>query len=229
MSASPSPTPGARRLAIFPLPLVLFPGARLPLHIFEPRYRRLLADCQGHDLEFGIVYREGTPRDPEIERGTVGSVAHIDTVAGLPDGRSNIIVHGVSRFEVLGVRPDPAPYLVADVQPVVDREEPEEVLRRASRAVRELVGRVGKAAQSIADDGAPMPDFPVDAASLSFAIAQSIDLDVSVRQALLESRSPLERLRQLEHLLRAVTPAMEERASTHERAHSNGRGPGVQA
>lgn len=186
----------------------------------------MLAECLEGEREFGIVCRDETRADPDVERGAVGTVAHIDTVAGLPDGRSNIIVHGVSRFEVLEVHPAVAPYLMADVQTVVDREEPADVLNAASRDVRELVRRVGKAARAIADDTTPIPDFPVEAALLSFAIAQAIDLDLPVRQSILESRSPLARLRQLEQLLRAATPAIEERATTHERAHSNGHGPG---
>ena len=208
---------------------MLFPDARLPLHIFEPRYRRLLADCLDADRSLGIVCHDETKGDSEIRRGTVGTVAHVDTVAGLPDGRSNIIVRGVSRFEVVMVLHGPSPYPMAQVAPVVDHSEPDEMLTPASREVRELVGRVGRAARTMADDASPLPELPVDAALLSFAIAQSIELDLSVRQSLLASRSPLQRLRQLEQLLHAVAPIMEERATVHGRAHANGHGPGLQA
>ena len=51
-----------RDLPIFPLPLVLFPGAVQPLHIFEPRYRRLLADSLAGDRRFGIAYVRETDR-----------------------------------------------------------------------------------------------------------------------------------------------------------------------
>ena len=93
----------------------------------------------------------------------------------------------------------------------------------------ELLSRVGKAARNIADDTSPLPDFPEDARLLSFAIAQAIDLDLSVRQSLLESRSPLDRLRQLEQLLTAVTPSIEDRSVVHARARTNGHGPSASA
>lgn len=231
VSASPPPgqTASSRNLPLFPLPLVLFPAARLPLHIFEQRYRRLLADCLSSDREFGIVCRSGDATEAPISRGTIGTLTHIDSVAGLPDGRSNILVHGVSRFEVVQLQDGPTPYLIAQVEPVTDHAEPAESLMAASLEVRDLIARVGSAARTVADDRTPVPEFPDDPATLSFAIAQSIDLDLSVRQSLLESRSPLGRLRQLELLLRAVAPALEERAMVHRRARSNGHGPGIES
>jgi len=218
-----------RTLPLFPLPLVLLPAARLPLHIFEPRYRRLLADCLSTDREFGIICRSADATDTTITRGTIGTVTHIDSVAGLPDGRSNILVHGVSRFEVVQLQEGSTPYLIAQVEQVTDRDEPAESLMAASLEVRDLIARVGSAARAIADDQTAVPEFPDDAATLSFAIAQSIDLDLSVRQSLLESRSPLGRLRQLELLLRAVAPAIEGRAMVHRRARSNGHGPALES
>ena len=63
-------------LPLFPLPLVLFPGAPLPLHIFEPRYRQMLSDCIARDSRFGIIYR---PEDEtDLEAGRVGCVAQVD-------------------------------------------------------------------------------------------------------------------------------------------------------
>ncbi len=70
----------ARELPIFPLPIVLFPGAPQPLHIFEPRYRQLLQDCLTGDQRFGIAYvtPDATPgADPAPSPGDVGCVALI--------------------------------------------------------------------------------------------------------------------------------------------------------
>ena len=185
----------------------------------------MVADCLDGDHEFGIVCHDGAGPDADIVQGKTGTIAHIDRVSGLPDGRSHVVVHGVSRFEVMEVRQTPAPYLMADVQLLEDRAEPPDALSAAADDVRALVRRAASAVRAISDDASPVPDLPFDAALLSFAIAQSIDLDLSVRQSLLESRSPLERLRQLKHLLTAVIAAIEARASTRERAHSNGHGP----
>ena len=102
------------RLPIFPLPAVLFPGTPLPLHIFEPRYKRMLADCLAADRCFGI-----TPVPPARdvpEPGTVGCVAEVRVNQELPDGRSNIVVLGGSRFVLARLLDESLPYLVAQVQ-----------------------------------------------------------------------------------------------------------------
>src|SRR2546422_5062931 len=91
----------ARELPIFPLPIVLFPGAPQPLHVFEPRYRQLLADCLAADRRFGIAYVPAE-RDAGVEPlprpGDVGCVAVIRNTQGLPDGRSNVLTVGERRF-----------------------------------------------------------------------------------------------------------------------------------
>src|SRR5204863_7602046 len=91
----------ARELPIFPLPIVLFPGAPQPLHIFEPRYRQLLQDCLAGDQRFGIAYVAPDPApdaDPVPNPGDVGCVALIRSNQPLPDGRSNVLTIGERRF-----------------------------------------------------------------------------------------------------------------------------------
>src|SRR5215211_8398367 len=102
------------RLPIFPLQAVLFPGTPLPLHIFEPRYKRMLADCLAADRRFGItpVTKEGLL--PEV--GAVGCIAEVRVNQELPDGRSNIVVLGGSRFVLSRILDESLPYLVALVQ-----------------------------------------------------------------------------------------------------------------
>src|SRR5947208_1577377 len=81
----------ARELPIFPLPIVLFPGAPQPLHIFEPRYRQLLQDCLAADRRFGIAYVAPDPApdaDPVPAAGEVGCVALIRSNQALPALRS---------------------------------------------------------------------------------------------------------------------------------------------
>ena len=97
-----------RDLPIFPLPIVLFPGAPQPLHIFEPRYQQLLADCRAGDRRFGIAY--ATPAgaadtDRLPDPGAVGCVALIRSVEPLPDGRSNILAIGEGAAGKPGARP----------------------------------------------------------------------------------------------------------------------------
>jgi Lon protease-like protein len=213
-----------RLIPLFPLPLVLFPKAPLPLHIFEPRYRRLVTDCLAGDRLLGIICNPENASERDIPSGTVGCVAHIDTVEELPDGRSNILVSGVSRFTLQRFVADPAPYNVAEISSVEDVAEPHDVLVPLGMTAGALFERVGKSARAIADDAAPLPELPADPVFLSFAIAQYVDLDLDLKQSLLASQSPSQRLRQLIALLSGVVDRVEARAVVHVRARGNGHG-----
>ncbi|MFN8571620.1 MAG: LON peptidase substrate-binding domain-containing protein [Gemmatimonadaceae bacterium] len=217
--------PATRAIPLFPLPLVLFPEARLPLHIFEPRYRQMLVDVSGGRRQFGIVRHDGAREERDIPPGTVGCIAHLESSTTLPDGRSNIVVRGTWRFALEKIAPSTAPYLMALVSPVTDRDEPDDALNVAADALRTIVRRVATAARSIADEADSELPLPDDPRMLSFAVAQSIDLELTVRQSILENVSPLGRLRQLRELLERLTSSVEERALAHHRAKSNGHGP----
>ncbi|GLC28453.1 LON peptidase substrate-binding domain-containing protein [Roseisolibacter agri] len=212
------------RLPLFPLPLVLFPGATLPLHVFEPRYRALLADCERGDGRFGIVLSAGSepPR-----AGAVGCVAELRDVVTLPDGRSNILVEGAERFAVARLVESETAYLVAEVRPWTDEPEPDahDTLRTLDAGTREAFQRVARAARAIADDGDPIPDLPSDPAALSFAIAAAVELELGTRQRLLSSRSAVARLREVHEMLTRALPGVEMRAQVHVGARRNGHGP----
>lgn len=215
----------ARRIPLFPLPLVLFPGAPLPLHIFEPRYRQLLADCLAGDRRFGIVFRpEGVP-ERELPPGHVGCIARIESSDPLPDGRSNVLVMGERRFVIERLLGAGAPYHEAMVQDFDDEESAAADLESLGERVRGLFERVGRAARTLADEREALPPLPDDPTLLSFAIASLIDLDPSRRQRLLASRSPEGRLRDLEQTLGAALGNLEQRAEVHVRAKGNGHGP----
>lgn len=216
---------GIPPLPLFPLPLVLFPGTPLPLHIFEPRYRRMLADCLDGDGRFGILYQAEGAGETEPAAGSVGCVARIDSCEALPDGRSNVIVSGVARFELERIVRAQAPYLVGSVRDYDDLAEPAAPLESLARQVRDVFARVGRAARALTDDSNAVPELPPDPALLSFAIASLVDLDVAARQALLLSRSPIERLRRMDTLLTSAVETIELRADVHRRAKGNGHGP----
>src|SRR2546422_10154896 len=97
-----------RELPIFPLPIVLFPGAPQPLHIFEPRYRQLLQDCLAGDRRFGIAYVAPDPApdaDPVPNPGDVGCVAPLRANQPPPDGGPNVPTLGEPPFVVRGRSP----------------------------------------------------------------------------------------------------------------------------
>jgi ATP-dependent Lon protease len=205
---------------------VLFPGTPLPLHIFEPRYQKMLADCLSSDRRFGLVHL--APEESELEPGTVGCVAEIMQTQELPDGRSNIIVQGGDRFVFLAMVVSREPYAVARVGDYFDELEFNNELDSLADRVRDLFEVVARAARTLADESEPIPVLPSEPALLSFTIASAIELDAGVRQQLLVSRSPTGRLRQLDQLLSPAVPSLVARADVHKRAKLNGKGTHTQ-
>jgi Lon protease-like protein len=85
-------------IPIFPLGLVLFPGAVVPLHLFEPRYRAMLMDVGTTTKRFGIIAPPNGTGEADLPAGRIGCVAEITSIEMLPDGRANILVEGCERF-----------------------------------------------------------------------------------------------------------------------------------
>ena len=215
-------------LPLFPLPIVLFPATPLPLHIFEPRYRALLADCLSGDRRFGIVHMPEGKHEADLGPGTVGCVAEIVRTEELPDGRSNIVVRGAERFALEQFMPTQKPYYVVSAGPYDDVAEYGGELELLADRMRDMFEVVGRAARTLADDPEPLPELPEEPALLSFAIAAVVDLDAGIRQELLVSRSPAGRLRRLEQVLAPAVPGLVVRADVHKRAKSNGKGTHAQ-
>jgi Lon protease-like protein len=208
------------RLPIFPLSVVLFPGNPLPLHIFEPRYRRMLADCLAGDRRFGItpVADQSEPR-----AGAIGCVAEVRVNQELPDGRSNIVVIGRSRFIVADLLEESLPYLVAMVQAFEDEDGTEPPAEDVD-ALRELAVHYFTALREINDaipEEVALPENPVD---LSFHVAANIDCDLGIKQRLLAERSTARRYKALMLLVPVLTSGLERGITVHHRAHHNGKG-----
>lgn len=105
-----------KELPLFPLNVVLFPGAFLPLHIFEQRYREMVKYCIRNESSFGVVMiKEGEEAGNGVTPCIVGTEVEVLDVNRFPDGRMNIMTSGHSRFEILEVNED-MPYLIARVR-----------------------------------------------------------------------------------------------------------------
>ena len=209
------------RLPIFPLGVVLFPGAPLPLHIFEPRYRRLLADCLAGDRRFGITPTGTTAELPEP--GTVGCTAVVRVNQELADGRSNIIVLGAERFVLAGAVDDPAPYHVALVQPFED-DPGSDPPAESTDHLRELFSAYHLLLRQLHDTEPDDPELPGDSVGLSFHVAATVEADSGVKQRLLAERSTARRVEALLMLLPILTARVESALKVHRRGHTNGRG-----
>ena len=148
----------------------------------------------------------------------------MDDTHALPDGRSNIVVHGVRRFELERFVVTPTPYQVAEVADYDDVPEDADALAPVAKRARDLFDRVGRAARTLSDDHDPLPPLPEEADALSFGIAALIDMDAARRQDLLVSQLASERLGIVEQMLSSAVDSLEARARVHGRAKSNGRG-----
>ena len=158
---------------VFPLPLVLYPGLAIPLHIFEPRYREMLADVGGLDGRFAIVLVEADGDDAEAARlHTVGCMARVTAHEPLPDGRASIVVLGEERVRLLDWQEDKA-YATGTVQ-VLEEDSGSAVLadlvrQRYAEYVEALFAAVK----------IPPPEVPegMDACEFSYWVAGSMHLE----------------------------------------------------
>ena len=186
------------RLPLFPLPVVLFPGAPLPLHVFEPRYRQMVARCVEGDGRFGLLYHDPDRHGPfSVEEGSVGCEAEILDFQPLPDGRSLIFTRGRERFAVDdGIEAD-TPYHECVATAYMDEAPPPpEIPQRRERSVA-LFHRV--VAEVIRRDP-PFPEIDTEAET-GFQLAQALRTDPAWQQSLLELRSEVDRLDRIDAMM----------------------------
>lgn len=197
-------------LGLFPLGLVLLPGEHVPLHIFEPRYRALIADCTLGARPFVLSFAT----DDGVTK--IGCTAHPQAlVRRFADGRMNLIVEGGERVEIVEQTTGEL-YITARVRRIMDIEEPpDEALagEATERFARLSAAVAGAAHEPDVREGVP----------LSYAIAGSFELDPAPKQLLLESRSETERLTLIRSLLDTALAGLDRQEVAAERAHSNGK------
>ena len=192
-------------IPIFPLPnAVLFPNVFLPLHIFEPRYRVMVADALDGDRIIGMaLLRPGWERDyegrpPVFPIGCAGLITHNER---LPDGRFNIVLRGLQKFRIMREQTD-RPYRIAEIDTI---DEPvtvtdEDQVRAARRRLEALLVPQPPGGGSDTKVPASMSD-----EDLINALAQYMELEPLEKQALLEREGLLARCRSLIELLEIKT------------------------
>lgn len=190
-------------IPLFPLSnVVLFPGVFLPLHVFEPRYRQMVADALEGDRLIGMtLLRAGWESDyegrpPIYATGCAGVITHAER---LDDGRFNIVLKGLARFRVLGEE-DGGEYRVARVEALVDtttdgqRDQLREGRHRLELMLAPALDRAeGRLPANLSDD------------EVVNALSQYLELEVIERQALLECSGPADRCRLLIELMEMRT------------------------
>jgi Lon protease-like protein len=195
-------------IPLFPLDVVLFPGTPLPLHIFEPRYKEMVAECLAQNRVFGVV------RAGEEALADVGCTAEIVTVVKeYPDGRLDLVAEGRKRFELIEVNKDRS-FLQAEILMIEDEggSPTQEDTARAIQLHAELLA-MANAEQDLA---------AADPSLLSFYLAASLPLDLDFKQRLLSLRSEAERLSLLIAYLEKLIPNLHRAARAREKASGNG-------
>jgi len=183
-------------LPLFPLNVVLFPGTVLPLHIFEPRYRRMIVDCQREGKPFGIVLVKPESEFLQEIPHKVGTTVEIRDLNQLPDGRYILIALGIKRFRIISQHRE-KPYLSGIVELFDDVAEPQEQLISFTQQVQHLfedyLDLLLKASGEEKTIEAPLPNEPEE---LSHFIAYFLDLKEDLKQHLLELTSTQQRLQE---------------------------------
>jgi uncharacterized protein len=185
-------------LPLFPLNLVLFPGMRLPLHVFEERYKLMIGTCMVTDQTFGVVLIEsGEEVGGPAEVRSIGTTARIVEIDRLPEGRMNLVTIGVDRFriheQIAG-----KPYAVGRVEILPDGDD--EVSVGMSDRVGQLFRRY-LSSQGISAEQVARLQLPDDPLALSYLIAANFKVALRQKQQLLEAGSAAARLRREQQLL----------------------------
>jgi Lon protease-like protein len=211
----------ARLLPLFPLQLVVFPGAAMPLHIFEERYREMVGEAEARGTEFGIV--RTITRGEENGIANTGCTVTVESVVHrYADGRFDVLTRGRRRFQIVSLDEEKA-YLRGEVEYFGDEQSdqvPGELLNRALEAHERLHREIGDREES------PAPDAAND---LSFRLAEGIE-DLDFRSLMLQSRSEPQRLRLFAQFVTDYIPRRQYVASMKKKAPMNGsghKGPGA--
>ncbi|MBI5652770.1 MAG: LON peptidase substrate-binding domain-containing protein [Chloroflexi bacterium] len=186
-------------LPLFPLNAVLFPQARMPLQVFEPRYPEMIERCLRDDLAIGIVLiKEGAEVGGAAIPHSVGTIARIIDSARQDDGRINITATGVTRF-VLQKYSTARAYLSGHIRLLPDENVDLQKIAPLAQRVGELFFAYVRAIQNVsnpeADDQEPAIELPKDPTILSYANATTMPVSAQDKQNLLETVTVPARLR----------------------------------
>jgi len=200
------------RIPLFPLDVVLLPGAALPLHIFEPRYKKMIGRCLLQKMEFGMIYATGQ------SVAAVGCTAEIvQKMKQYPDGRMDILTKGRAPFRLLQLLQEESYYegVVEYLVEELSAEDPERSAR-ITRLLQECHVLLYGQAWVDSTEGPEL--------SVSYRMAARLPIETEEKQQLLQMRCENERCDFLEKWLTEFLPKLEGRQSVRKRAAGNGHG-----
>jgi Lon protease-like protein len=198
-----------RDFPLFPLGVVALPYELVPLHIFEQRYRTMIAECLERGTEFGIVWS-----DDEGVRPVGCAVEITDVLERMEDGRMNILTRGTRPFRIVDERHDLA-YPAGTVEFLTDKSEQADA--KTQSAAHEAYGEL------VAHATDRTPDADELEAMSAYQMAATVDFGLEAKQGLLDLRSENARLRLVTRLFRAAMKRLDFIERAQERARSNGK------
>lgn len=188
------------QMPLFPLSLVLFPNAPLPLHIFEDRYQMMIGECIEQNKPFGVVLlREGVAESDEVTFHMLGTAAQIADGVRMEDGRYLINCVGQRRFRVQEIV-ERAPYFIASVTMLT--EEGAELFVEPGNELRALHTRYCEALAAATGVRAEPETLPEDTVDLTYWMAHKLQVEDEQKQHWLEANIAT-RLREMSAALRA--------------------------
>jgi len=197
-------------IGLFPLELVLLPSERVPLHIFEDRYKELVSECLSQTSEFGLILEtEEGIRDVGTRTGVLEVIHTFD------DGRMNVLVEGHDRFRLV-YETEGRSFRTAYVEPLEDEDDqPAEAEVDAAMEVFRRLVQVAEAEE--------IEEPTEGGVALSFQLAARVDFGHELKQELLELRSERQRLVRLAELLEGAVAGLTREREVRERASGNGK------
>lgn len=182
-----------RTLPLFPLGVVLFPNAVLPLRIFEERYKLMIRRCLKGDSKFGIVLiKSGSEVGEPAEPHAVGTVAHIAQASPLENGEMLLAVTGIQRFLIKKVTRR-LPYLESQVE-LLSEESEISLSNEEMEKMRDAVSNYERLIAGLSGGWLRHADMPEDPVALSYFVPGLLDIHALEKQHLLEEPSPSRRL-----------------------------------
>lgn len=210
-------------LRLFPLQTVLFPGMRLPIHVFEERYRLMIRECIEEDAPFGVLLiKSGSETGAPAVPHDLGTTARILQVEYLEDGRMNIFTVGERRFRIVALNTT-QPYLRGEVAFVEQRPPGDGAMALVART-EPVFGEYLRTFLAVGDQWSNTVLLPPDPGDAADFVASRLDVAPEIKQELLEQLVPDDRLLRELDLLDAELPQMRSRLATHLRQKTAGFG-----
>ncbi len=212
-------------LPLFPLNTVLCPGSSIALHIFEDRYKQMVAQCQGTDGCFGVVLIAAGQEalGPLAEPCSIGCLACIGRTQNLPEGRINLVAQGRERFLIRNLSHE-RPFLQGDVEYLPAPQGPQEQIENQAALLRQRLTEYHNLLERMGEKPTVLRSLPEDPINLAYRVISVVNAPLPIKQDLLATQDAVRLLAETEQLYRnqiVLLQALLECRAHPDRCHLN--------